>query len=365
MPSDPAFSQPPACQINPATFSVLVVDDEERNRVLLRDQLEARGYSVREADTGLQALRCVAERPPDLILLDVMMPGMDGFEVCRRLKNDAKTAPIPILLITVLSERRERLMGVRAGANDFLHKPVDFQDLNLRVSNALYSKRLYDQLNAARQQTEALLLSFLPRPIADRIMHGETTIADFHPEATVLVADLAGFTTLLAQVSPREVVFLLNEIFCEFDQLVAALGLEKIKTVGDAYLAAGGVNSLAACPAEAIAELALRMQKTVAGLNDQYGTTFGLRIGISTGPLISGVIGRQKLAYDIWGDPVNLACQIEAAAPVGGIMVDEPTYERLKLAHAFSDPAFIALKHHRALNVYCLEPANVPALAPA
>jgi two-component system cell cycle response regulator len=131
---------------------VLVVDDEEQNRTLLRDPLEARGFEVEEAENGMQALEKIAVRPPDVILLDIMMPQMDGYEVCRRLKTDSKTAHIPILMVTALSERKERLMGIAVGANDFLNKPIDVQDVNLRVENARHTKRLFDQLQAEQKK---------------------------------------------------------------------------------------------------------------------------------------------------------------------------------------------------------------------
>ena len=147
--------------------SVLVVDDEEQNRTLLRDPLEARGYEVEEAENGLLALQKIAARPPDVILLDLMMPKMDGFEVCRRLKANPKTAHIPILIVTALSERKERLMGIEAGANDFLNKPIDIQDVTLRVGNAVYTKHLHDQLQIEQEKSERLLLNILPKPIAN------------------------------------------------------------------------------------------------------------------------------------------------------------------------------------------------------
>lgn len=125
---------------------VLVVDDEEHNRVLLRDLLEVHGHHVTEAVDGEQAMREAISTAPDVILLDVMMPKLDGFEVCRRLKANPSTAPIPILMVTVLTERQDRLTGIEAGANDFLTKPIDVQDVVLRVGNALYTKRLYNQL---------------------------------------------------------------------------------------------------------------------------------------------------------------------------------------------------------------------------
>jgi adenylate cyclase len=338
------------------TSTVLVVDDEEHNRLLLRDPLENRGYRIIEARDGAEALQCVVKELPDVILLDVMMPGMDGFEVCRRLKSNHQTAPIPILMVTALSERQERLLGIQAGANDFLNKPVDIHDLTIRVKNALYTKSLFDQLKLAQQKSEDLLRNILPKTICDRINNGETLIADHHPDVTVLVADLAGFTTLIAQISPRQIVLLLNEIFSAFDLLVEQLKLEKIKTMGDAYMVAGGINSASLNPIKAIAELAIKMQTTISSFNVQYGTSIRMRIGISTGSLISGVIGRTKLGYDVWGNAVNLACHLQAAAPAGGILVDDATCRRLEGTHRFSGGRSIELKNHSTVTVRTLAP---------
>ena len=223
------ISNPPDQRRSPGC--VLVVDDEEQNRSLLRDPLEARGYEVEEAENGVLALQKIAVRPPDVILLDLMMPNMDGFEVCRRLKKDLKTAHIPILIVTALSDRKERLMGIEAGANDFLNKPIDIQDVILRVGNAVYAKHLHDQLQIEQEKSEQLLLNILPKPIAERMKKGETNIADSHPDVTVLVADLVGFTTLSAHIDPEQIVQLLNEIFSAFDLLAEKHGLEKIKTI--------------------------------------------------------------------------------------------------------------------------------------
>lgn len=127
---------------------VLVVDDDGRNRELLHELLVARGYSVIEAENGFVALECAVRDAPHAILLDVMMPGMDGFEVCRRLKADPATSPIPILLVTALQERDDRLRGIEAGANDFLTKPIDTREVMLRTRNAIYSKQLYDRVQS-------------------------------------------------------------------------------------------------------------------------------------------------------------------------------------------------------------------------
>src|SRR6267142_1044892 len=273
----------------PAKSKVLVVDDEELNRDLLRDPLEARGYRVLEATNGAEALQKVTSEMPDVILLDLMMPGMDGFEVCRRLKSNPCSAAIPILMITALSDRKERLMGIEAGANDFLTKPIDVQDVVLRVKNAAASKELFDQLQVEREKSERLLRNVLPLAIAQRMKSGEMNIADSCADATVLVCDLVGFSALAAHVPPEELVHLLNEVFSAFDALTEARGLEKIKTIGDAYMAAGGVPDPRPDHAGAVADLALAMLRDIGRFNLEYGTALNIRIGISTGPLVAGV----------------------------------------------------------------------------
>ena len=340
---------------NPSSLGfVLVVDDEEHNRTLLRDPLEARGYEVAEAENGMQALEKIAAHPPDVILLDVMMPQMDGFEVCRRLKTDSKTAHIPILMVTALSERKERLMGIAVGANDFLNKPVDIQDVILRVGNAVYTKQLHDQLQVEKEKSERLLLSILPRPIAERIKQGETNIADSHPDVTVLVADLVGFTSLTATIGPEQIVQLLNEIFSAFDLLTGKQGLEKIKTIGDAYMVAGGIIIPRPDHAEACADLAFNMQKEIQRLNQEYETSIRLRIGISTGPVIAGVIGRWRYTYDLWGETVNLACRLESTGEAGKIHIADSTYERLKDKYQFGGKHSLDAKGHGGLSAYWL-----------
>lgn len=135
---------PPLAGRNPGR--ILVVDDDAKNRLLLRELIEARGDQVLEAEDGQTALALAAEHLPDAIVLDIMMPGMDGFEVCRRLKENRDTVHIPVLIVTALTEREDRLRGIDAGANDFISKPVDQQEVLLRLRNAVYGKQLYDQL---------------------------------------------------------------------------------------------------------------------------------------------------------------------------------------------------------------------------
>jgi adenylate cyclase len=344
--------QPLAEQPRSSLGSVLVVDDEEANRVLLKDALEVRGYEIAEAENGEQALRQVSEHPPDVILLDVMMPRMDGFEVCRHLKRDQKTAPIPILIVTALSERQERLTGIAAGANDFLIKPLDLPDVALRVANAVHTKALFDQLQEEREYSERLLLNILPESIAERMKKGEVTIADQHPNTTVLVADLVGLTTLSIHIGPDQVVCLLNEAFSAFDLIVEKHGLEKIKTMGDAYMVAGGINEPASNHAQAMATLALDFRKEIEQFNCSYSTSIRLRIGICTGPVVAGVIGRKKFAYDLWGDTVEVASRLGSLGAPGSITVAQSTYDQLKSGFQFQQKKLIDGLGPGSLTVY-------------
>jgi adenylate cyclase len=337
---------------------VLIVDDEEQNRMLLRDPLEARDYEIVEAENGEQALQRVGECLPDVILLDVMMPKMDGFEVCRRLKKDPKTAPIPVLMVTALSERADRMLGIAAGANDFLNKPVDLQDLTLRVRNAVYTRHLFDQLSAEQENSERLLLNILPKAIAERMKSGEMNIAEHHADVTVLVADLVGFSALSAHIGPEQVVCFLNEIFSSFDTLVEKRGLEKIKTIGDAYMVAGGLTIPHPDHCEAAADLALDFHAEIGRLNSAYSTSVRIRIGMSTGALVAGVIGRKKISFDLWGDTVNQAFGLEAIAEGGTVTVSEPAYERLKDRFCFGRKRVVGIKGQPAMTAYDLGTRN-------
>jgi len=206
---------------------VLVVDDEENNRTLLRDTLERRNYEVVEAEDGAAALAFIKKRSPDVILLDLMMPGMDGFVVCREIKRNPATAAIPVLMVTALSERKERLMGIEAGANDFLSKPVDLQDVILRVGNAVQTKKLYDQLQVEQEKSERLLLNILPERIAQRMKAGDVSDPIPSPSGFHLVRldETRGASRIVVtQRHVRHILISPNEVLSEslaFEKIVA------------------------------------------------------------------------------------------------------------------------------------------------
>jgi class 3 adenylate cyclase len=186
-----------------------------------------------------------------------------------------------------------------------------------------------------REKSERLLLNVLPASIARRLKAGERPLADRFEEAAVLFADLVGFTPLSEKLTPEELVGMLDGLFSEFDAMAEQRQLEKIKTVGDAYMVVGGLPEPRPDAAEAVAEMALEMQELVAGYHTPSGQLLRLRIGIDIGPVVAGVIGKKKFTYDLWGDTVNSASRMESHGLPGKIQVTPRAYDRLKHRYRF------------------------------
>jgi adenylate cyclase len=178
-------------------------------------------------------------------------------------------------------------------------------------------------LEIERDRSEQLLLNILPAPIADQLRDGRTTIAESQPAVTILFADIVGFTPLAEDVEPEQLVEILNDVFSEFDELADSAGVEKIKTVGDAYMVAGGIPAPRPDHLAAVLEMALQMGAAAAGVGARHGQVLQLRIGVDTGPVVAGVIGRRKFSYDLWGDAVNSASRMESHGMPGRIHVTE------------------------------------------
>lgn len=178
-------------------------------------------------------------------------------------------------------------------------------------------------LEVEQDRSEQLLLNILPAPIAHQLRHGRTTIAESQPAVTILFADIVGFTPLAEGIGPDLLVELLNDVFSAFDELADAAGLEKIKTVGDAYMVAGGTPAPRPDHLAAVLDMALRMGDAAARVGARYGQVLQLRIGIDSGPVVAGVIGRRKFSYDLWGDAVNTASRMESHGMPGRVHVTE------------------------------------------
>lgn len=212
-----------------------------------------------------------------------------------------------------------------------------------------------EALAVEQQKSEALLLNILPGAIADRLKRGESIIADNFPEVSVLFADLVGFTRLSARISPEDLVTLLNEIFSAFDRLAEKHGVEKIKTIGDSYMAVAGLPDPRPDHAEALADLALDMQREIDRFKTRTGDALRLRIGIHTGPVVAGVIGAKKFSYDLWGDTVNTASRMESHGVVDAIQVSREASERLQGGYILAPRGEIEVKDKGKMATYILK----------
>ncbi|MFB8794245.1 MAG: adenylate/guanylate cyclase domain-containing protein [Microcoleus sp.] len=529
---------------------ILVVDDTPDNLRLLIRILQKQGYKVRPVTNGFSALEAIQSSPPDLILLDIMMPDLDGYELCQQLKAEPQFSQIPIIFLSAIEEGINKAKAFEVGGSDYITKPFQMKEVLARVSNQLAVRSLQIQLQEKNQklteqnvqlhqeiaerrqvemetrlllratqaisksenfesaidlilrlicetiewnlgeawipssdgqvlkcalgryasdlsfsefrqtscqlsfqpgvgmpgriwlgqqsewiddvstapeqvflrsqiaanvglkaafgvpiladnqvlavlifyrdqnlecqprllelvsavatqlgaliqrkqaeeslrlqqkQTERLLLNILPKPIAERLQKEQKLIADHFDEVSVLFADLVGFTEFSARKTPTQLVEILNGIFCEFDRLSESHGLEKIKTIGDAYMVVGGLPTAREDHAQAIALLALEMQSALTQFNLKIGETFQLRIGIHSGSVVAGIIGISKFSYDLWGDTVNVASRMESNGMPGKIQVTGATYERLKEQFIFEERGMIEVKGKGKMLTY-------------
>ena len=346
---------------NLGTAHILVVDDNEFNRDLLTDQLIFRGYEVSVAANGQIALDLLLQQSFDLILLDIMMPVMDGYEVLSHLRDDPNLRHIPVIVISAVDDKDSVVRCIEMGAEDYLFKPFDSTLLKARINASLEKKRLRDKeqqylqaLEIEQRKSEQLLLNILPSPIAERLKENNETIADSFTSVSVLFADIVDFTALSAGVSPIELVEILNDVFSTFDRLADQHGLEKIKTVGDAYMVVGGLPRPRSDHADAIAEMALDIRDAIQHYEFQNGEPFQMRIGINCGPVVAGVIGTRKFIYDLWGDTVNIASRMETQGRPGRIQVTRSTRDLLSDRYRFEPRGTIDVKGKGEMQTYWL-----------
>ena len=330
-------------------FRVLVVDDDPDMAAYLARLLESEGLAAETVNNGDAAMVYVMSTPPDLVLLDIMMPGTDGFAICERLKGDTATAMIPIVLVTALEDQQSRVRGIKAGADDFLSKPVHREELVARVKTL---KRLHAtrrelesrRLAAEVQRKEALRRAF-SRYISPRL--AERIISDMEDEGTpfrrgaqrvsvvALFADLRGFTRLTESTGVAEVVGLLNEHFSVITDAAYRHDGTIFSMAGDSLLVGFGVPFPQADAAARAWRAAHDMLRSFTSVHARWiksgGVPTGLGIGIASGEAILGNVGSPHyMSYTIIGDAVNIASRLVQAAKPGEILVSGPVYETIR-----------------------------------
>ena len=353
---------------NPGT--ILVVDDNEANRRLLVDLLTVHGYALRSAHDGASCLAAVAEAPPDLILLDVIMPGMDGFAVCRTLREDQLYRMLPIVMVTSLDPYQERVKGLEAGADDFLSKPIHAPELLARVRSLLRVKHLYDQVEAqasvlaawnvllekrvaeevARSEKLMRLKRFLSPQLADLIVAGgaEDPLISHRREIAVVFIDLRGFTAFAETTEPELVMQALREYHGAMGRLVEQYGGTLERFTGDGMMVFFNDPVPIPDPARRAVEMAVAMRAETDKLAVHWqrkGFALDAGMGVALGFATLGAIGfEQRIDYGAIGTVTNLAARLCAEAPGGEIYVSQRVHAEIDGAYATESLGDISLR---------------------
>jgi adenylate cyclase len=345
---------------------LLVVDDDEGNRDVLSRRLLRDGYEVMLAESGRQALRMLDRYDFDLVLLDIMMQGMDGISVLAELKRSPKLNQLPVIMITAVDEIESIAHCIEAGADDYLLKPFNPVLLRARINALLERKRLQDEkvrqhremeaiLEDSRRQKERgeqMLLNILPAIVAEELREFGSVKPMYFEDVTIVFADIVGFTLSTEQLPADELVEILNEYFTRCDKIVMRYGLEKLKTIGDCYMFAGGLPVRnPSHPVDSVLA-ATEMIGAIKDLSAEGKVNWQLRIGINTGPVIAGVVGIRKFAFDVWGDSVNFSSRVEACGAPGRINLSVSTFARVKDFFACERREPMRVKEGKEVEMY-------------
>jgi len=321
---------------------LLVVDDNANNRDLLSRQLARQGYIVLTASDGQEALDLLESKAVDLILLDVIMPGMDGVETLRRLKSSERLQEIPVLMLSSLDEVDGALRCIEMGAEDYLSKPVRPAILEARIAANLELFRMRERERIYRERVEAdeafieeLLSSAFPDGVVERVRAGNGDLADVVPEATVLACRIRGLSAPSSTGDLRERLRGLKEVCVAVETLARNHGVETCIWRADGFLAVAGAPVALEDHLDRAAELGRAFQTEGAGLTGPDGTPLRLSLGLHTGPVVAAALGGERLRYEVWGDGVKTAEAVADSAPDGALVASPTVYGRLKERFSF------------------------------
>jgi len=325
---------------------ILVVDDDPDNRMVLVTYLAAEGHTVVEADSGEKALEVIARERVALVLLDVMLPGLSGFDVCRRIKRDPKTSNTPVIMVTALGDTQSRTRAFESDADEFIAKPVFGPELIARVRSILRLRRVQLDKEAAqlaletekRDRLQALFERYMSKNVVEHLLalpDAEREALLHHRrrvECAVMFTDVRGFTAMAEALPPDDVVRMLNEHLNSLTEIAHRHHGTVFNMTGDGLLIGFGVPIAQKEPCRSAVDAAQAMQRAFRGLansiQQRHRTTIGLGIGISYGPVIMGNVGSERFtAFTIIGDTVNIAARIQELAEPGAVMITQRVRE--------------------------------------
>ncbi len=339
---------------------ILIVDDNEDNRYTLRLLLESDGHErVIDASGGKEAIALLEREKFSLVLLDLMMPDLNGDEVLKIIKANPNSRDLPVVMISADTDTEKVSKCIELGADDYLAKPFNPIILRARIASALRRQSLraleteyMGKIEQAKKHSENLLRNILPPEIAARLRNGESNIADHFEDITVIFADIVGFGKMTARMKAFEIVGCLNQLFSEFDRLADDRGVEKIKTIGDNYMAIAGLPTPRSGHARIATKLALDMIAATGRLQSRLPVPLSIRVGLHSGSVMAGVIGTHKFAYDVWGDTVNIAARVEAASHPNRVLVSAVTAKMLGAEFELDGPHNIDTKEARVIETF-------------
>jgi class 3 adenylate cyclase len=316
---------------------ILVADDDWLNRDLLKAYLTSSGCEVQTAADGEAALELALESPPDLALLDVQMPRMDGLTLCAALKNAPQTRFVPVVIVTALDSEEEKVKAIEVGADDFVTKPYNSLILLTRVRSLMRIKKLHDDVEDRNRLLRQVLDRFLAEDVTDVILTDPKRYLQLGGEmrpVTVLFADIRGFSRFTEEHNPKEVIETLNRIFEVLSQVVFTYRGTFDKYLGDGLMAFYGAPVVGDDDAQRALDTALEMHDRFRQLCSEGGDDFtglGLGIGLHTGEAVVGNIGSEKVMdYTVVGYVVNVAKRLQEIARGGQILLSEATYRSVK-----------------------------------
>jgi adenylate cyclase len=348
---------------------VLVVDDDPSTIDVLVALLSPR-YHVAAARNGAAALRIAFSSDPDLILLDAMMPGMDGFEVAKRLRENERTREVPVIFLTSLERAEDEVRAFEVGAVDFIGKPIVSAVVSVRVATHLELRDRRRQLqalnrslgeanaliSAERERADGLLRNVLPRRIIEDLKRRGHTEPELFPAVSVVFTDIVDFTGISSTVEPRRLIEALNEIYGAFDEIVSRHAGERIKTIGDAYMAVCGMPDGNSEHAANVVAAALEFVRYSAERNAREarsgGLQFLIRAGVHSGSAVGGIVGTTKFIYDVFGDTINIASRVQQLSEPMRVNVSEATRELVHGGCRFEDRGRLPVKGVGELRMF-------------
>lgn len=369
-------------------YNVLYVDDEENNLNSFRAALR-RNYNIFTALSGEEGMSILKEKDIHIVVTDQRMPNMTGVQFLQHIPRDQDNIRI---ILTGFSDMESIIEAINTGkVYRYITKPWDKDELKITIDNAIETitlrrnnKKLIqelkehneqleekvkqrtseiekqkDEIELSKAQSDSLLLNILPHDIAEELKNFGKSYARKHEQVSVLFADIKGFTSIAEMLTPVKLVTQLDEMFGAFDNIIAKHGMEKIKTIGDAYMCAGGLPQADKENAIRSVGAALDMQRFIKGFAEankiQDLPDFEVRIGINSGPVVAGVVGLKKFAYDIWGDTVNVASQMEQNGEPGKVNISGQTYELVKDVYNCTHRGKIKIKSKGEVDMYFAE----------